>query len=228
MSRSGEPDMPLRPDSLGEDTAGEAAQGGEAAPARPAAPRRASPAKGGAGKGSGKGTGRSKGRRKAADGLSVAAVIGFSLAFLTLVLDQASKLYFLFVYDLPVREPVVVNPFLSLIVVWNRGISYGLFQQHSALGRWILIVVSVAAAIGLSVWIRRTSAKLLAASLGLIVGGAVGNVIDRLVYGAVFDFIQFQIGGWSWYVFNVADAAIVAGVAGLLYDSFVLEKRRKA
>lgn len=224
MSRSGEPDMPLGP---GDDGLSEAAPSSPAA-ARPASPRRASPAKGGAGKGAGKGTGKGKGRRKASGGLSLAAMIGFSLAFLTLVLDQASKLYFLFVYDLPIREPVVVNPFLSLIVVWNRGISYGLFQQHSTLGRWILIVVSIAAAIGLSVWIRRTSAKLLAASLGLIVGGAVGNVIDRLAYGAVFDFIQFQVGGWSWYVFNVADAAIVAGVAGLLYDSFVLERRRKA
>ncbi|MGO4572965.1 signal peptidase II [Microvirga sp. 2TAF3] len=153
--------------------------------------------------------------------------MGFSLALLTLILDQATKLYTLFVFELPVKEPVALNPFVNLIVVWNRGISYGLFQQNSNLGRWILIVVSLLAAIGLSFWIRRTKGKLLAASLGLIVGGAVGNVIDRLVYGAVFDFIQFQLGDWSWYVFNVADAAIVAGVVGLLYDSFVLERRRK-
>jgi signal peptidase II len=154
------------------------------------------------------------------------APLGFGLALLTLILDQASKLYFLFVYDLPVREPVRLTPFLDLMVVWNRGISYGLFQQESDAGRWLLILVSVAAAIGLSVWIRRTRGRLLAASLGLIVGGAVGNVIDRLAYGAVFDFIHVHVGSFSWYVFNVADAAIVAGVAGLLYDSFVLEKRR--
>ena len=159
-------------------------------------------------------------------GLSTAAILGFSAALITLVLDQATKLYTLFVFDLPVKEPVEFAPFINLIVVWNRGISYGLFQQNSDLGRWALIVVSILAAIGLSVWIRRTSAKLLATSLGLIVGGAIGNVIDRLAYGAVFDFIQFHIGSWSWYVFNVADAAIVAGVVGLLYDSFVLEGRR--
>ena len=129
-------------------------------------------------------------------------------------------------FDLPVKEPAEIAPFVNLIVVWNRGISYGLFQQNSDLGRWALVVISILASIGLSIWIRRTSAKLLAASLGLIVGGAVGNVIDRIAYGAVFDFIQFQIGSWSWYVFNVADAAIVAGVVGLLYDSFVLEGRR--
>ncbi|WP_445501658.1 signal peptidase II [Microvirga sp. G4-2] len=156
----------------------------------------------------------------------MAAILGFSAALITLILDQATKLYTLFVYDLPLKEPVEFAPFINLIVVWNRGISYGLFQQDGDMGRWILIVVSILASIGLSLWIRKTKARLLAVSLGLIVGGAIGNVIDRLAYGAVFDFIQFQIGDWSWYVFNVADAAIVAGVIGLLYDSFVLEPRR--
>jgi signal peptidase II len=155
-----------------------------------------------------------------------AARIGFVVAVVTLVLDQVSKLYTLFVFDLPVREPVRLTPYLDLMVVWNRGISYGLFQQQTELGRWILIGISIAAAIGLSLWISRTAGHLLAASLGLIVGGAVGNAIDRVAYGAVFDFIHVHIGTFSWYVFNVADAAIVAGVVGLLYDSFVLERRR--
>jgi signal peptidase II len=155
-----------------------------------------------------------------------AARIGFVVAVVTLVLDQASKLYTLFVFDLPVHEPVRLTPYLDLMVVWNRGISYGLFQQQTELGRWILIGISIAAAIGLSLWIGRTAGHLLAASLGLIVGGAVGNAIDRVAYGAVFDFIHVHIGTFSWYVFNVADAAIVAGVVGLLYDSFVLERRR--
>ncbi|MBB4040062.1 signal peptidase II [Microvirga flocculans] len=170
-----------------------------------------------------KGASRSHAAQK---GLSAAAMLGFSIALITFVLDQATKLYTFYIYDLPVKEPVELAPFVNLIVVWNRGISYGLFQQSTELGRWGLIVISILAAIGLSFWIRRTTAKLLAASLGLIVGGAVGNVIDRLWFGAVFDFIQFHIGSWSWYVFNVADAAIVAGVVGLLYDSFVLEGRR--
>ncbi len=170
-----------------------------------------------------KGGGRSRAKKK---GLSVAAVLGFTAALVTLVLDQASKLYTLFVYDLPVKEPVELAPFVKLIMVWNRGISYGLFQQNSDLGRWVLIVVSILAAIGLSFWISRAAGRVLALSLGLIVGGALGNVIDRLAYGAVFDFIQLHIGTWSWYVFNVADAAIVAGVVGLLYDSFVLDRRR--
>jgi signal peptidase II len=155
-----------------------------------------------------------------------AARIGFVVAVATLVLDQASKLCALFVFDLTVHEPVRLTPYLDLMVVWNRGISYGLFQQETELGRWILIGISIAAAIGLSLWIGRTAGHLLAASLGLIVGGAVGNAIDRVAYGAVFDFIHVHVGTFSWYVFNVADAAIVAGVVGLLYDSFVLERRR--
>ena len=155
-----------------------------------------------------------------------AVKLGALLAVVTFLADQASKAWILYVFRLPDRPPVRISPLFELVMVWNRGISYGLFQQNSELGRWGLIVISILAAIGLSVWIRRTNAKLLAVSLGLIVGGAVGNVIDRLAYGAVFDFIQFHIGSWSWYVFNVADAAIVAGVVGLLYDSFVLEGRR--
>ena len=154
------------------------------------------------------------------------ARFGAVVALVTLVLDQASKLYFLFVDVLASREPLALAPFLDLIVVWNRGISYGLFQQHTELGRWALVVLSIAAAVGLSVWLRRASTRFLAAALGLIIGGAVGNVVDRIAYGAVFDFIHFHVGSFSWYVFNIADAAIVAGVVGLLYDALVLERRR--
>lgn len=187
----------------------------QSTPPRPRPAKNPSPSKGG---------GKKRGAKK--NYLSVAAILGFTAAFITLLLDQATKIYGLFIYDLPVREPVPVAPFINLIVVWNRGVSYGLFQQSTEIGRWILIVVSIIAAIGLGVWIRRTTGRVLAISLGLIAGGAVGNVIDRLAYGAVFDFIQIYFGSWSWYVFNVADAAIVAGVIGLLYDSFFLEKRR--
>ena len=151
--------------------------------------------------------------------------LGALIALTTLALDQATKLYLLFGYDLPLNEPLVLAPFLELMVVWNRGISYGLLQQDTEVGRWALLAVSVAAAIGLSIWMAKTPFRLLAASLGLIVGGAVGNAIDRLAYGAVFDFVHVHVGSFSWYVFNIADAAIVAGVIGLVYDSLVLDKR---
>jgi signal peptidase II len=151
---------------------------------------------------------------------------GLLVALVTLALDQATKLGLLFLADLPVREPVVLAPFAQLIVVWNRGVSYGLFQQDSALGRWVLVGVSLLATAALSVWMARAGSRWLAGSLGLIVGGAVGNAIDRAAYGAVFDFVHLHAGAWSWYVFNVADAGIVFGVVGLLYDGLVLERRR--
>ncbi len=155
------------------------------------------------------------------------ARLGAVLALVTLLLDQASKLYLLFGYELPLKEPLVLAPFLELIVVWNRGISYGLFQQDSEIGRWVLLAIMIAAAIGLSVWMAQATSRLLAAALGLIIGGALGNAIDRIAYGAVFDFVHFHVGSFSWYVFNVADAAIVAGVVGLVYDSLVLDRRRE-
>lgn len=158
--------------------------------------------------------------------LSPASRAGLFWALLTLLADQASKLYLLFGYDLPFRQPLSIAPFLTLITEWNRGVSYGMFQQESELGRWILIGVSLLAALGMTVWLTRIKTRLLAISVGLIIGGAIGNAIDRIAYGAVFDFVYFHIGSFSWYVFNVADAAIVAGVVGLLYDSFVLEKKR--
>src|SRR5918997_3941911 len=120
------------------------------------------------------------------------AGLGALLALVTLALDQTSKLYLLFGYELPLKEPLVLAPFLELIVVWNRGISYGLFQQDSEIGRWGLVAISLAAALGLSLWIRRATGRILALSLGLIVGGALGNVIDRFAYGAVFDFIHIH------------------------------------
>lgn len=157
---------------------------------------------------------------------SSAVRIGFIAALLTLLADQASKLFLLFGYDLPVRQPVALTSFIDLTVEWNRGVSYGMFQQESDLGRWILISISIVTAIALSIWLSRVKTRVLALSLGLIIGGAIGNAIDRIAYGAVFDFVYFHIGTVSWYVFNIADAAIVLGVVGLLYDSFVLDRKR--
>src|SRR5215204_756681 len=154
------------------------------------------------------------------------ARLGCWVALATFALDQASKLYLLYGYDLPVWEPLVLAPFLELVVVWNQGMSYGLFKQNTEVGRWALVAVQIAAAVGLSLWMVRASGRILVLSLALIVGGAAGNALDRIVFGAVFDFVHFHVGAWSWYVFNVADAAIVAGVIGLLYDALVLERQR--
>jgi signal peptidase II len=109
---------------------------------------------------------------------------------------------------------------MDIVLAWNRGISYGLFQQYSDVGRWGLVVISVVAAIWLGRWMWRETRPLTVASLALIVGGALGNGLDRAVYGAVVDFVHLHWGSFSWYIFNIADAAIVVGVVGLLYESF--------
>lgn len=154
------------------------------------------------------------------------ARFGAWLAVVTLVLDQASKAIMLFVVRIGERPPIRVAPFFDLTLVWNRGISYGLFQQHEDWGRYGLVILSLVAAVGLSVWLRRTRALVPAVALGLLIGGAIGNAVDRLVHGAVADFVLLYWIPFFPYVFNVADSAIVAGVGLLLYDSLVLEGRR--
>ena len=149
-----------------------------------------------------------------------------------MLLDQAVKLWLLFGYGLAEQGAVALTPFFDLVLVWNKGISYGLFQQESAAGRWVLLGLKLAAVVLLWVWMARVPTRWSAVSLGLIIGGAIGNAIDRLVYGAVADFAHFHIttAGWafSWYVFNLADVAIVAGVVGLLYESILGERAAKA
>jgi signal peptidase II len=150
---------------------------------------------------------------------------GLIAAFATLVIDQASKLWLLYVLDIGHRGTVKVTPFFDLVLAWNIGISFGLFQNDSVLAQTALMVVKALAVIALAIWMARSRTWLATVALGLIIGGAIGNAIDRVVYGAVVDFALFhvQIGQntLNWYVFNLADAAIVAGVMALLYDSFM-------
>jgi signal peptidase II len=145
--------------------------------------------------------------------------LGLAALLATLGLDQATKLGLYFGTDLVLTQPWRLASFAEFLVVWNRGVSYGMFQQEGSLGRWVLVMVSCVAAIALILWMRRAESRLLGLALGLVAGGAIGNAIDRAAYGAVFDFVHLHWGRWSWYVFNVADAAIVAGVVGLILDS---------
>ena len=149
---------------------------------------------------------------------------GLIAAVVALALDQASKLWLLFVFDIGHRGAVKVTPFFDLVLAWNPGISFGWLQNDSQLAQIALLIVKAVAVIVLAVWMARSRTVLATVALGLIIGGAIGNAIDRLAYGAVVDFALFhvRIGGniFNWYVFNLADVAIVAGVAALLYDSF--------
>lgn len=147
------------------------------------------------------------------------AVLGFGLAALTVVLDRATKLWALdALFEPPAR--ITVNGVLNLVPVWNRGVSFGLLSNDSAWGPWLLGGFAVAVAVALVVWLLRAENPVLGAGLGLVIGGAVGNAIDRALYGAVVDFIDAHWGDLHWPAFNIADAAITLGVGLLLLDAF--------
>ncbi|MBR0708752.1 MULTISPECIES: signal peptidase II [Bradyrhizobium] len=150
---------------------------------------------------------------------------GIITAVVTVILDQASKLWLLNVFDLARLGVVKVTPFFDLVLAWNIGISFGWLQNDGQAAQIALMAVKAIAVVALAIWMARSHTVLATIALGLIIGGAIGNGIDRLAYGAVVDFALFhiEIGGntYNWYVFNLADVAIVAGVAALLYDSFL-------
>lgn len=160
------------------------------------------------------------------------ARFGLAVALITCLADQLTKLWILFVFDLRDKGAVVVAPFMDLVLTWNRGISYGLFQQDGWWGQWPLLAVTIIALVLLGIWLARAETRLTAVSLGLIIGGAVGNFIDRLAYGAVADFVLLHLttatSRFNWYVFNVADVAIVAGVIGILYETLRGARAAKA
>jgi signal peptidase II len=147
------------------------------------------------------------------------SLTGAAVALMTALSDHVHKAWMIAFFDGASRPKITVTPFFDLVLVWNPGISYGLFKQHSDAGRWALIGFAAVAALALVYWLAQLQTRLAAASVGFIIGGALGNAIDRVQYGAVADFFSFHVSGFNWYIFNLADVAIVAGVAGLLYDS---------
>jgi signal peptidase II len=147
--------------------------------------------------------------------------LGLIAAALALVADQSSKLYMLYgagFADMPAGASVPVLPFFNLMMVWNPGISYGLFPANGKFGTVLLVVVSVLVVAFLIWWLWRSTSQWLTAGFGFIIGGALGNVIDRLVYGKVADFFHFYGFGYDWYIFNVADVAITIGAILIIYD----------
>ena len=149
---------------------------------------------------------------------------GAIVAAVALAADQVFKNVMLYGLDFKAKDlfaRIEVTSFFDLVMVWNRGVSYGLFQAGSITGTILLIVFSIVAVVALSWWLMRAQRRTVALGLGLVIGGALGNVIDRALYGAVADFFHFYAFGHDWYVFNVADAAITVGVVVLLLDAFV-------
>lgn len=156
---------------------------------------------------------------------------GLAVAVAALAIDQAAKLYLVFVHDLD-ANPIRLGPFFDFVLTRNYGISYGLMQMPGEAGQWLLVAFKCAAVLLLWAWLAKAENRLTALALGLIIGGAAGNTIDRLLHGWVVDFVFFHVSGagwrFNWYVFNLADVAIVAGVSGLLYESFFGEGAAKA
>lgn len=120
---------------------------------------------------------------------------------------------------------IEILPFFNLVLVWNRGISFGMFGG-GALPPWLLSAVALAVTVALVIWLRRAETRLLAATIGLVIGGAVGNVIDRFRFGAVADFLDLHWGAYHWPAFNLADAAITVGVVILLIDALLIGGER--
>lgn len=145
--------------------------------------------------------------------------LGLLLAVIALVVDQATKWWI--VFDI-MRPPHVIPvfPFFNIVLGWNRGVSFGMFSSDSPFSQWLLIGLALAVVAVLLVWMKRAENRLVAVALGLIVGGAIGNVVDRIHFGAVVDFLDFFIGESHWPAFNLADTGITVGAVILVLDSW--------
>ena len=148
--------------------------------------------------------------------------LGLIVALFVIVADQAAKAWVLSFFAGHEGAPVVaVTAFFNLVLTGNRGVSFGLFNNSDAMNTAVFTVLAAIIVVALLVWLRRAANPLIRLALGLIIGGALGNVIDRLARGAVVDFLDFHLGTWHWFAFNVADAAICLGVAALLLDGLL-------
>ncbi len=143
------------------------------------------------------------------------------IAGVVLVLDQVSKVWLLGVMEANAYRPIEVTGFFNLVMVWNEGVSFGMLKVGSDMMRWILMGFALAVAVALLIWARRSAGMVLTVGIGLIAGGAVGNALDRLFYGAVADFFDVHVSGFHWPAFNIADSGITIGVVLLLYDTLL-------
>lgn len=145
--------------------------------------------------------------------------IGLSAALIIALLDQLSKWWILETVMQPPRA-IPVTGFFNLVLAWNRGISFGMFGSESDWGPWILSALAVVICLVLVYWLNKSIRRHEQLAFGLIIGGAIGNVIDRLRFSAVTDFLDFHLAGYHWPAFNVADSAIFVGAVILVIDSF--------
>ena len=136
----------------------------------------------------------------------------------------------LWLMSAPERLPPVeipVTSFFNIVMVWNRGISFGIMNQHTDYGQWILIGLALVIVAIFTVWMLKSASRLQSLGIALVIGGALGNVVDRFRFGAVIDFLDFHINNWHWPAFNVSDSCICIGVFLLILQSFFFEKPKK-
>ncbi|MEO5338365.1 MAG: signal peptidase II [Magnetospirillum sp. WYHS-4] len=145
-------------------------------------------------------------------------VRGLVPAAVVMVLDQITKLVMVGAVMQPSRV-IEVTPFFNLVMTWNRGVSFGMFNTGSPWNAWVLTAVALVICAALVAWLRKAEGRWVPLALGLVIGGALGNVIDRLHWGAVADFLDFHAFGYHWPAFNLADSAITVGAAALVLDS---------
>jgi len=146
---------------------------------------------------------------------------GLSVALVVAAADRLSKWWLIDIYDLPARGRLALTPFFNLVMAWNPGVSFSLLDDFGEAGRWGLSLVAGAFVVVLVVWLARARDTAAGFALGLVIGGAIGNIYDRVMFGAVADFFDLHIGGWHWPAFNIADSAIAVGVVLLLWDALV-------
>jgi signal peptidase II len=144
---------------------------------------------------------------------------GLIAALVAFVVDQATKAWALDALWPPYSAGITVLPFLNFRLGFNTGVTFGMFRDSAAGAVWVLVLLTLGVVAWLAVWLWRTRIRLEVIGLGLVIGGALGNVLDRLRQGAVTDFLDLHYAGWHWPTFNMADVAIVSGVVGLLVVS---------
>jgi signal peptidase II len=150
---------------------------------------------------------------------------GLAAAAAVVIIDQLSKVAVRgFFAGSPPGAQKAVAPFFNLVLTYNRGISFGLFNTPGGMNVLLFPLLAAVIVIMLILWLRRVESPFLAVAIGLVIGGAVGNIIDRIRLGAVVDFLDFHVDAWHWPAFNVADSAICLGVAAMLLDGLLLRR----
>ena len=150
---------------------------------------------------------------------------GLIIAVVCVAIDQASKWWLMDLLD-KAGGPIEVLPFFNLVMVWNPGVSFGMFQSGSPWAPWILSGLAMVIVVVLARWLAQAEHKFVATGLGLVIGGAIGNVIDRMVWGRVADFFDVHVNAWHWPAFNIADAVIVIGAVIMVLDGLFATRGR--